>query len=296
MNQVRSILAATDLSGPARHAAERAAWLAREWTGSQLTLCHVFSLSALESIRRMVEPGAENLEQSLLAAADKSLGDLARELERRHGAATATRLSIGRALDEIPAAAEQLDADLLVMGARGAHFVRELLLGSTAERVLRRTRRPVLAVKQHPHEPYRRVLVPVDFSAYSVPAVRLAQALAPGAEINLLHAFEVELEGKMRFAGVAEDVIHHYRTQAREDATQGMRTLLARLGPGPFAPAVVHGAATTSILEAEQNLGADLIVMGKHGQSVMEELLIGSVTKHLLAHSACDVLVSAGRE
>jgi nucleotide-binding universal stress UspA family protein len=296
MNTIRTILATTDLSGPARHAVERAAWLARERSGSHLTICHVFSLSALESIRRMVEPGAGDLERSLLAEAELSLGKLAHELEQRHGTAPATRLSVGRALDEIPAAAEELDADLLAMGARGAHFVRELLLGSTTERVLRRTRRPVLAVKQPPHEPYRRVLVPVDFSEYSVPALRLAQAVAPGAEITLLHAFEVELEGRMRFAGVTEDVIRHYLSRARQGATEGMQALLARLGPGPFAPAVVHGPATTCILEAEQNTGADLIVMGKHGQSVMEELLIGSVTKHLLAHSACDVLVSGGRE
>jgi nucleotide-binding universal stress UspA family protein len=292
MSTVRTILAATDLSGPARHAVERAAWLARERAGTKLTLCHVFSLPALERFRRILEPGAEKVEQSLLAGAEKELAELARELERRHGTAAATRLTVGRALDDIPAAARELDADLLVMGARGAHFVREFLLGSTTERVLRRTRCPLLAVKQRPHEPYRRVLVPVDFSAYSAPAIRLARALAPQAEVTVLHAFEVELESKMQFAGVAEETIRHYRARARQDAADAMQALLASVPEGPLAPMVVHGPAGTAILEAEQNVGADLIVLGKHGQSVMEELLLGSVTKHVLAHSACDVLVS----
>jgi len=54
----------------------------------------------------------------------------------------------------------------------------------------------------------------------------------------------------------------------------------------------VHGAATLRILEQEQTIDADLIVIGKHGRSVMEELLLGSVTKHVLAHSSSDVLIA----
>jgi len=54
----------------------------------------------------------------------------------------------------------------------------------------------------------------------------------------------------------------------------------------------VHGAAMLRIIEHEQTTDADLIVMGKHGQSVMEELLLGSVTKHALAYSSSDVLIA----
>lgn len=39
-------------------------------------------------------------------------------------------------------------------------------------------------------------------------------------------------------------------------------------------------------------MDADLIVMGKHGQSVMEELLLGSITKHVLTHSSSDVFIA----
>ena len=46
------------------------------------------------------------------------------------------------------------------------------------------------------------------------------------------------------------------------------------------------------ILEHEQAMDADLIVMGKHGQPVMEELLLGSVTKHVLSHSSSDVFIA----
>ncbi len=56
---------------------------------------------------------------------------------------------------------------------------------------------------------------------------------------------------------------------------------------------VLHGDASVSILTLEQELDCDLIILGKHGQGVLEELLLGSVTKHILAESSCDVLVAS---
>jgi nucleotide-binding universal stress UspA family protein len=55
----------------------------------------------------------------------------------------------------------------------------------------------------------------------------------------------------------------------------------------------VHGAATMRIVEYEQSLDADLVVMGKRGLSVLEELLLGSVTQHVLAYSSCDVFIAS---
>jgi len=56
----------------------------------------------------------------------------------------------------------------------------------------------------------------------------------------------------------------------------------------------VHGAATLHILEQEQMIDPDLIVMGKHGQSALAELLLGSVTQHVLAYSSSDVFIAGG--
>ncbi|MNF17923.1 putative universal stress protein [compost metagenome] len=55
---------------------------------------------------------------------------------------------------------------------------------------------------------------------------------------------------------------------------------------------VVHGDAAWRIVEQELELDCDLIVVGKQGESALEELLVGSVTKHVLNESQCDVLVS----
>jgi nucleotide-binding universal stress UspA family protein len=188
---------------------------------------------------------------------------------------------------------DALDADLLVMGARGAGFMRELLVGSTTERVLRKTARPLLVVKQIAHEPYRRVLVPVDFSPRSLDALALARQVAPQAELVLLHAFEVPFEGKLRYAGVEEHALSSLRVSARREAVAQMNELVTRTGvdENRVRRIVVHGEATTQVLEQEQEQDCDLIVIGKRGHGLFGELLLGSVTKHILARSTADVLV-----
>ncbi len=289
-----SLLAATDFSAPARHALERAAQLAAAHPGAQLTLAHVISASMLARLRRLMRDEAPAMEARVAEEAAQALTELATHLSAQHACPINTRLAQGSALDAINDLANELQANLLVMGARGAHFVREFLLGSTTERVLRRTRRPVLAVKQRPQGAYRRVLVPVDFSVHAAAAAQTAHRWLPDADIVLLHAFEVDIESTLRFASIAEEKIHAYRARAREEALDAMAQFVDQLSipAGQLTRHVVHGAPTLQILEHEQSLDVDLIAMGKHGQSALEELLLGSITKHVLAYSSSDVLIA----
>ena len=61
---------------------------------------------------------------------------------------------------------------------------------------------------------------------------------------------------------------------------------------GAWEPLVVQGDASQRIIELEQEKDCDLVVLGKHGQSAAEDLLLGSVSKHVLAEGSTDVLVS----
>lgn len=294
MPPTRTLLAATDFSAPARHATERAALIAQAHPDVQLTLVHVVSDSALDRLRRLLPAEAGGLTSGLLEQAQSALTELATNLGSRFGNHIATELVQGTALSVLADLTETRQADLLVMGARGAHFMREMLLGSTTERVLRKLRRPLLAVKQRPQAPYRRILAPVDFSEHAAIAVNTAHRWFPDADIVLMNAFEVELESTFRLAGMGDDRINAYRIQARDAAIAEMDAFVARLDapPARVTRHFAHGAATLRIIEYEQTMDADLIVMGKHGQSVMEELLLGSVTKYVLAHATCDVLIA----
>jgi nucleotide-binding universal stress UspA family protein len=295
MTPLRSILAVTDFSMPARHAADRAARLAHE-TGAPLTLMHAVCGRTLDALRQWLG-ASHTAEKQLLKDAAERLQTLADELATARRVAMQTQLTTGSVLDQISHQAGAVNADLVVLGARGAGFLRRLALGTTSERLLRRSTRPLLVVKQTPHEPYRRVLVAVDFSPWSAHAIETARRVAPHARLLLLTAFEVPFEGKLQFAGVDTLTIEHYRRQAHASARQQLDTLAHQAGlkPGHWDACVIEGEAWQRIVEQEQAHDCDLVVLGKHGQSAAEELFLGSVTKSVLAEGSSDVLVSMAR-
>jgi nucleotide-binding universal stress UspA family protein len=294
MSPLRSILAATDFSAPARQAADRAARLAHE-TGARLTLVHALPAQPMAELRQWL--GQPQAEATLVAQAGEQLQQLARELAASRRAEVQARLGAGPVPDEVERLARAESAGLLVVAARGAGFLRRMVLGTTAERLLRRTGRPLLVVRQPPHEPYRRALVALDFSPWSAAALALARAAAPHARLVLFAAFQVPFEEKLQFAGVDAATIDAYRRQARVRATQALHAQAdaAGLKPGGWDACVVEGEASLRIVQQEQEQGCDLVVLGKHGQSAAEDLLLGSVTQHVLAEGACDVLVSTQR-
>lgn len=295
MNSLTTILAPTDFSGPSRHAVERAARLAREH-GARLHLLHVVHAGALERLRALLGADAA-VEPELILDANRQLEAIAADVATEQGPGVETSLRKGSVLTEVEAQAEAIGAELVVLGARGAGFVRRIALGTTAERLLRTARRPMLVVKQKAHEPYRRVLVPVDFSASSASAIALARRVAPGAFLTLLHAWEVPFESRMHLAGVDTKSIERYRAQARQLAHQRLHEAAAAAGlrPGQWQPCLVMQDPSLAVVEQEQEADCDLIVIGKHGAGMVADFLLGSVTKHVLAESAGDVLVSTTR-
>jgi len=295
MNSLTHILAPTDFSGPSRHAVERAARLAREH-GAHLHLLHVVHAGALERLREVL--GADTaVEPELILDANRQLDALSADFGGERGPGVQSSLRKGSVLTEVDAYADAIGAELVVLGARGAGFVRRIALGTTAERLLRTTRRPLLVVKQKAHEAYRRVLVPVDFSASSSAAIALARRVAPSAFLTLLHGYGVPFENRMHLAGVDTKSIEHYRAQARQFAHQRLHESAAAAGlrPGQWQPCLVMQDPSFAVVEQEQEADCDLIVIGKHGAGMVEEFLLGSVTKHVLAESAGDVLVSTTR-
>lgn len=292
MNHLKNILAATDLSGPAQQAADRAARLAKT-AGASLRLVHVLNAGVAAQLQSLIGL-ATDLEAKLFEATHQELQTLADRLAAEREVQADVALIQGSVAAEITREADAMDAGLVVLGARGKGFLRRLMLGSTAERLLRKSTRPMLVVKQRAHEPYRRVLVAVDFSPWSAPLVDLARRVAPRAHIVLLAAYDVPFEGKLRYASVPDATINHYREQAWHAAERQLHALAARagLGPSQWTPCLPRGDPSLAIVENELERGCDLIAVGKHGQNAAEELLLGSVTSHVLAEAMGDVLVS----
>ncbi|MCK6433302.1 MAG: universal stress protein [Burkholderiaceae bacterium] len=286
------ILVATDFSGHARHAAARAARLAHD-THSALTLMHVLPAQPVTKVRKWLGASSAR-ERKVCDEARRQLCQLASELTSVRRVEFDIEAAAGSAPDEIVRAADRVDARLLVLGARGAGFLRRLVLGTTSQRLVRRTDRPLLVVRQTAARSYRRVLVAVDFSPRSRHALNLAQRVAPNAKLVILTVFEVPFEGKIRFAGVDDATFEIYRKRARAEALRQLHALAheAGLSPSQWEPSVVEGDASRRIVEQEQSRNCDLVVLTPHGQSAAADLLLGSVTRHVLVEGHVDVLLS----
>lgn len=293
MRHLHHILAATDLSAPARHAVQRAAYVSKD-TDAALHVLHVVNLPPLDRLRQLMGGTPAGMEQRVIEAARQKLHSLLGEIRQRPGVSADARAVAGGLLAELGKMTDGLPADLLVCGAKGESFIRHHALGTTALRLLSTARCPVLVVKQPPHEPYNRLLIAVDFSPTSMRSIQHARRLAPKAELVLLHVFDVPFEGHLRHACVEEDAINHYRIMARQEATRKMQALRSQAGltTADSSMLILQGDPALRITEQEQERGCDLIVMGKQGENRIEDLLLGSVTQHVLAESQGDVLIS----
>lgn len=297
MTTIRSIVVATDLSAPARRAVERAAMLAKR-TGAELALVQAVSGSALDELRRWLDAGHE-VEQSIVDDARQRLHEFATTVAAHHAIAVVDRTATGRSVEEIARVADERNADLIVTGTLGAGPIRHHLIGSTAERVVRKSARPVLMVRQSVHESYRRVLVPLDFSPWSAPSLDIAVAVAPGAHFVLVHCVGIPFEGRLRLAGVDDALVERCRSAARADAERHMAELAARAGLArdvwtPVTP--TDADPWLAVVRLEQEHDCDLVVIGKHGRNAVEDLLLGSTTSRVIAEGGSDVLVSARRD
>lgn len=292
MPPVRYLFAATDLSPASLPAVDRGFQIAAA-TGARYTVMHALGLDALGPLANLLGAKAPEVAHKALARQHAALQAVTSDPARHQGVAAEVLVTEGMASTAVPEQAARASADLVVIGPKGQSTLRHLVIGSTASRLLRKSRCTVLVVKNPGQTPYRRALIPVDFSPGSEQCIRLARAIAPQAHIVLLHVFDVPFEGMLEYAGVSQDEIHRYRAEARVRALAQLRDLAARAGlaDGGCITCVEHGDAVQHILAQEDRTQCDLLVMGKHGTHVTEELLLGSVTHRVLAESRSDMLV-----
>lgn len=268
--RIRSILAATDFSVCAGHAVQRAALLAGEH-GATLKLLHVAGTGPALALRER-------------AVADLDKDRLQEAIQQIPSVAATPEIRAGEVIVELLAAADY--ADMLVLGAYGNRPVRDALIGTTADRLLRKGRRPMLVVKQAASEPYRRVLVALDFSLQSLATLEFARHIAPAATTYIFHAYESPGREDPRQAQASKA---EYRDRAYSNLENLRRKASAPLGDATFV--VLQGDPKHMVSETAGRYQADLVVVGKHGRSLAEEFFLGGVTRHTLATANCDVAV-----
>lgn len=294
MLKIQRILSSTDLSICAAYANARAAMLTSELKCGPLELLHVLDPSLPGALARMLKATPDAEEIFLKENARQEMQKIALQLKNDLGIESRYHVELGRPATRIAARADEVSADIVVVGAHGCNSIKRFFIGNTPYKLLHIGKRSLLIVKNRPDFPYQSVLVPVDFSEHSKRAAQVALAIAPNANVVLLHVFGVPQEGLMHYSGVSGDLINAYRLGAKQVANGEMRQFIASLGAGERAisSVVQFGYPPYVIQEYAERFKPDLIVMGKHGQNRVEDFLLGSVTRSTIDLTECDILIT----
>jgi nucleotide-binding universal stress UspA family protein len=180
------------------------------------------------------------------------------------------------------------DADLLVVGARGTGGFEGLLLGSVSDRIVQFARHPVAVVRAPGPVRGGRVVVGVDGSTQALGALRWAgaEARAREAPLDVVHAWRLPRMAAPPVAAVLPDA------SALEQS--GREVLDAAVADPSLAgvevhPHLVHGNPAAPLLELARD--AALVVVGSRGLGRVTGALLGSVSRQLLHHSPCPLVV-----
>ncbi|MGH7233560.1 MAG: universal stress protein [Nitrospiraceae bacterium] len=287
------ILFATDFSQGARHAQAYAAFLAHAYS-AELTIIHVFEIypSALYadpwSNPLLLEPLRDEI--------SRNLDELAANV-RRCGVQATNAHVIGIASEQLIETARNEAVDLIIVGTQGRTGLEHVLLGSTAERVVKGAPCPVMTVRSSGPAPshdtpitIKRIVAPTDFSDCSLDALEYTIQMAKRfeASVTIVHVLEWASVGlDFSVAEVAEGGKVRKETERRiAELADVIRT------QGLTAESVIRGGGAPAdfVLELARERGADLIVMGTHGRRGLSRLLAGSVAEGVLRRSPCPVI------
>jgi nucleotide-binding universal stress UspA family protein len=299
MIEIRHILCPVDFSDLSRRALDHAIAVAK-WYGSRLTVLYVYHVPragvALSSL-----PAAPAAEPVALSPADRE--QLRQQLRGLAPADAVKNVPIECVVAEGDVTAEVLAeaqaADMVVLGTHGRSGFEHLMLGSVAEKVVRKAHCPVMTIPPAAADAskpvpalFHRIVVGVDFSDASLHALKYALSLAEEADAHLTVVRVVEIprelaewaaesgEGKGyvdRWKGLASTRLHdvvptdahvYCHIEERVETGQPYRELLR--------------------VAAEQSAG--LIVIGARGHGVLDRMFFGSTAQHVVRHAVCPVL------
>lgn len=285
---MENILIATDLSVHCDRALERALRLAQS-TGANLHVLHVapvYKVPGEEKTSRLKTDTEELLQTYISSYTDSDKVN--------------TNIIVTEGRDVLKHILEQsktANADLIVMGLHDKVGFRDLFVGTTMERVIRKGHRPVLVVKDKPQGEYAKVISATDFSNTSKHSMRVAFGLAPKAKFQLVHAFHfADTAAGDKAELIAGDVIkqiEHKRLEEYLDENQNFITK-HEIPSENVTYDIVQGEPYSALSRHVSETSADLLTIGAHGRATLMHSTIGGLAHDILTDPPCDVLISKG--
>ena len=207
----------------------------------------------------------------------------------------------GEVFFEILEAAYTHKADLIVMGMHGKEKFRDLFIGTTIERVIRKGITPVLMVQEKPAGPYQSIVSAIDFAPGSRNAMREGMALSPEAAFFAMHVFvPPSITAPANYSG--HFVHEQLREIAKDKAHKNMAAFL-KTEQSHFikehngeekriSGAILEGIVYDSLIKKAKNVKADLITIGTHGKPGFFPKL-GGKAADILSKPPCDILAAS---
>ena len=281
-------LLAVDGSDNAYEAVHAMKYLAR---AEELTLLHALDVPR-PAYPMMVPEVAEelyrSLEQSMREDGERLL-DRVQSLLPMHAGPSTKHLRIGSPAEVIVATAEEQQADLIVMGARGLGPIKERLLGSVSHRILTLAPCATLIVNG-PVKAMKNILLPLQGLSDAEAAIRFLQ-LKPfhdPVEITLLTVLP-STQPPWPVDAAAAEKLEKQALQSARDYIDGVAKRLRAIGYQARGIAVL-GTPSAMILQEATNLSSDLILMGTSGRQGVTRFVLGSVSHAVLHKMPCPVL------
>lgn len=274
----KSVLVATDFSDSGKEAVATAVALVERSKGKLAVVTVAERPPMLPPLP--LKEYAEDPDELWGREARRSMTALVKRLRRSHPGARGF-VRVGTPWREIVGLAEELGVDSIVVGSRGVTGIQRLLLGSTAENVVRHAPCPVLVVRDGPLKRIHKILVPIDWDEGSKEAVRYAlERAGEGVEIRAIHAIGFPRQIEVAFADALSDDAHSSRK---------LRAFLDRLGAKDVHSKVVLGEPAEAILDAADDV--DLIVIATRGRKGAARAILGSVAEKVVRRAEGPVLV-----
>jgi nucleotide-binding universal stress UspA family protein len=260
--------------------------------GRQLN-CDVLLCHAVEYVPKGYETDLAE-EREIRKHFDKRLQEVAADIP----GSRALPATIGSSVNVLLDLAEKHKVDALLVGVSNRGAIERVLLGSTAERLVRRSKWPVFL--RHPDDPggvIDSIICAIDYSEHATRSLQAAIALARrlGADLQVLHV----CPEPFTYPGLPDISVYHVSTpeptahaQAQMDKfLEGIDTHGVRV-----STCLRSGAPSATIVKTCHEQRPDLLVIGKHGKGGIVELLMGGVATDILRDLPCSMLVIGKRE
>jgi universal stress protein E len=289
MKLVKRILAGLDFRPDTEAVLQTAATLAKK-LASEVSLLHVLPpVSSLPLVD--IYADVPTLVELAKKESAERLAEYKARLEQVGVSVAGTAVLEGVAFDRILAHADDLDPNVVLCGVGAVGADKRTGLGITAERLCRKSSRPVWLVKPDAKVLPSSILCPVDFSKASTRGLRNAIFLARNFDAQLSVLTVVPpISSLYGWLGRDKEAVERAQT---DDHRRAFDDFLAQFDfhGVSWQKLVRYGSPEVEILAAATDSQADLIVMGSVGRSGISRILLGSVAERILQAVPCSMLL-----